>query len=125
MIDDGTAYRLGRDQFRWIGGDEYGGIWIREQAEKLGLRAMVRSSTDQLHNLAVQGPNSHEILKRMIWTASHQPLIEELGGFRFTVGRLGGPLGAPVVVSRTGYTGELGFKIFCHPNDGTAVYNAV
>jgi len=125
MIDDGTAYRLGRDQFRWIGGDEYGGVWIREQAEKLGLRAMVRSSTDQLHNLAVQGPNSREIMKRMIWTAAHQPTIEELGWFRFTVGRLGGPSGAPVVVSRTGYTGELGFEIFCHPNDGTAVYDAV
>jgi len=125
MIDDGTVYRLGRDQFRWIGGDEYGGVWLREQAEKLGLRAMVRSSTDQLHNLAVQGPNSREIMKRMIWTASHQPTIEELGWFRFTVGRLGGPSGAPVVVSRTGYTGELGFEIFCHPNDGTAVYDAV
>lgn len=125
MIDDGTAFRLGRDQFRWIGGDDYGGVWIREQAEKLGLQAMVRSSTDQLHNLAVQGPNSREIIKRMIWTAPHQPTIEELGWFRFTVGRLGGPSGAPVVVSRTGYTGELGFEIFCHPKDGSAVYDAV
>ncbi len=125
MIDDGTAFRLGRDNFRWIGGDDYGGVWIREQAEKLGLKAMVRSSTDQLHNLAVQGPNSREIMKRMIWTAPHQPTIEELGWFRFTVGRLGGPSGAPVVVSRTGYTGELGFEIFCHPKDGSAVYDAV
>ena len=125
MIDDGTAFRLGQDNFRWIGGDDYGGVWIREQAEKLGLRAMVRSSTDQLHNLAVQGPNSREIIRRMIWTAPHQPTIEELGWFRFTIGRLGGPTGAPVVVSRTGYTGELGFEIFCHPKDGNAVYDAV
>ena len=125
MIDDGTVFRLGRDQFRWIGGDDYGGVWIREQAEKLGLQAMVRSSTDQLHNLAVQGPNSREIIKRMIWTAPHQPTIEELGWFRFTIGRIGGPTGAPVVVSRTGYTGELGFEIFCHPKDGSAVYDAV
>ncbi len=125
MIDDGTLFRLGRDQFRWIGGDDYGGVWIREQAEKLGLKVMVRSSTDQLHNLAVQGPNSREIMKRMIWTAPHQPTIEELGWFRFTVGRIGGPSGAPVVVSRTGYTGELGFEVFCHPKDGTAVYDAV
>ncbi len=125
MIDDGTVFRLGRDQFRWIGGDDYGGIWIREQAEKLGLRAMVRSSTDQLHNLAVQGPNSRAILQRMVWTAPHQPTIDELGWFRFTVGRLGGPDGAPVVVSRTGYTGELGYEIFCHPKDGSALYDAV
>lgn len=125
MIDDGTVFRLGRDNFRWIGGDDFGGIWIREQAEKLGLKVMVRSSTDQLHNLAVQGPNSREIIKRMVWTAPHQPTIEELGWFRFAVGRLGGPSGAPVVVSRTGYTGELGFEVFCHPKDGAAVYDAV
>jgi len=125
MIDDGTVFRLGRDQFRWIGGEDFGGIWIRDQAAKLGLRAMVRSSTDQLHNLAVQGPNSREIMSRMLWTAPHQPGIAELGWFRFTVGRLGGPSGAPVVVSRTGYTGELGFEIFCHPKDGNTVYDAV
>ncbi|MBT9244052.1 aminomethyltransferase family protein [Gemmobacter fulvus] len=125
MIDDGTLFRLGKDQFRWIGGDDYGGVWLREQAEKLGLQVMVRASTDQLHNLAVQGPNSREIMRRMIWTAPHQPTIEELGWFRFTVGRLGGPDGAPVVVSRTGYTGELGFEVFCHPKDGAAVYDAV
>jgi aminomethyltransferase len=125
MIDDGTAFRLGQNNFRWIGGDDYGAIWIREQAEKLGLQAMVRSSTDQLHNLAVQGPNSREIIRRAIWTAPHQPTIDELGWFRFTIGRLGGPNGAPVVVSRTGYTGELGFEIFCHPKDGNAVYDAV
>ena len=125
MIDDGTLFRLGRDNFRWIGGDDFGGDWIRAQAEKLGLRAMVRSSTDQLHNLAVQGPNSRAILRAMIWTAPLQPTIDELGWFRLTIGRLGGPDGAPVVVSRTGYTGELGFEIFCHPKDGTAVYDAV
>jgi thiamine-phosphate pyrophosphorylase len=37
MIDDGTVFRLGRDNFRWIGGTEYGGEWMRELAEKLGL----------------------------------------------------------------------------------------
>jgi aminomethyltransferase len=125
MIDDGTVFRLGQDNFRWIGGDDFGGTWIRDWAEKLGMRAMVRSSTDQLHNLAVQGPNSREIMKRMIWTAPHQPRVDELGWFRFTVARLGGPEGAPLVVSRTGYTGELGFEIFCHPKDGSAVYDAV
>ncbi len=125
MIDDGTLFRLGKDQFRWIGGDDYSGIWLREQAEKLGLKVMVRASTDQLHNLAVQGPNSREIMRRTFWTPPHQPTIEELGWFRFTVGRLGGPQGVPVVVSRTGYTGELGYEIFVHPKDGPAVYDAV
>ena len=125
MIDDGTLFRLGRDNFRWIGGEDFGGVWLRELAGKLGLKVMVRSSTDQLHNLAVQGPNSREIVSRVLWTPPAQPSAAELGWFRFAIGRIGGPAGAPVVVSRTGYTGELGYEIFCHPKDATAVWDAV
>ena len=125
MLDDGTALRLGPDNFRWIGGDDYGGIWLREQAEKLGLRALVKSSTDQLHNVAVQGPASRDILKKIIWTPAAQPTLAELEWFRFTVGRLSDLNGVPVMVSRTGYTGELGFEIFCHPTDAPAVWDAV
>ena len=40
MIDDGTLFRLGDNNFRWIGGDDYGGIWLRELAEKLGLKVL-------------------------------------------------------------------------------------
>ena len=125
MVDDGTALRLGPDNFRWIGGDDYGGVWLREQAEKLGLKAWVKSSTDQLHNIAVQGPKSREILKQVIWSAPAQPSLEELGWFRFLIGRVGDFDGIPVVVSRTGYTGELGYEIWCHPKDAVAVWNAV
>lgn len=125
MLDDGTVYRLGRDQFRWIGGEEYGGEWLREQAEKLGLQVMIRSSTDQIHNVAVQGPNSRDILKRIIWTPPHETPVADLPWFRFTVGRIGGPEGIPVVVSRTGYTGELGFEVFCNVKDGSAVWDAI
>ena len=125
MIDDGTALRLGPDNFRWIGGDDYSGLWLREQAQKLGLKVLVKSSTDQLHNVAVQGPNSRDILKQIIWTPPAQPTVEELGWFRFTIGRLSDMHGLPVMVSRTGYTGELGFEIFCHPDDACAVWDAV
>ncbi len=125
MIDDGTVFRLGQNNFRWIGGDDVSGIWLREQAEKMGYKAWVRSSTDQMHNLAVQGPKSREIIKEIIWTAPTQPSIGELEWFRFAVGRIGYFEGPPVVVSRTGYTGELGYEIFCHPKDALAVFDAV
>ena len=125
MIDDGTLFRLGDNNFRWIGGDDYSGIWLREQAEKLGLKAWVRSSTDQLHNVAVQGPKSRDILREVIWTPPAQPALEELGWFRFTIGRVGGFDGPPVVVSRTGYTGELGYEVFCHPKDALTVFDAI
>ncbi len=125
MIDDGTLFRLGDNNFRWIGGVDYGGVWLREQADKLGLKAWVRSSTDQLHNVAVQGPNSRDILREVIWTPPAQPALEELGWFRFTIGRIGGFEGAAVVVSRTGYTGELGYEVFCHPKDALTVFDAI
>ena len=125
MIDDGTLFRLGPDNFRWIGGDDYGGIWLREQAEKLGLKVWVKRATDQIHNVAVQGPKSREILKQFVWTPPAQPSLEELGWFRFAVGRVGDFHGRPIVVSRTGYTGELGYEIFCHPDDAPLLWDKV
>ena len=125
MLDDGTAFRMGAEAFRWVCGDEYCGVWLREQAKKLGLRVWVKSSTDQLHNLSIQGPKSREILKRAVWTRPDQPSLEELGWFRFTIGRLGDFNGPSIVVSRTGYTGELGYEVWCHPKDGVAVWDAI
>jgi aminomethyltransferase len=122
MIDDGTLFRLGQDNFRWVCGDEYCGVWLRSLAERHALKVWVKSSTDQLHNLAVQGPLSRGILKDLVATPPSQPSLEELKWFRFTIGRVGT---VPVVVSRTGYTGELGYEIWCHPNDGPALWDAV
>ncbi len=125
MIDDGTLFRLGQDNFRWIGGADQGGIWLREQANKLGLKVWVKSATEQIHNIAVQGPRSREILKKIVWTPPVQPRLEELGWFRFTVGRIKEFAGIPIMVSRTGYTGELGYEIWCHPDDASALWDEV
>lgn len=125
MIDDGTVFRLGEHNFRWIGGTDASGMFLRERAEALGLDAWVRSSTGQMCNVAVQGRLSREVLSQVFWTPPLQPTIDELGWFRFAIARVGGFDGAPVVVSRTGYTGELGFEVFCHPKDAVAVFDAL
>ncbi len=125
MIDDGTVFRLGQDNFRWVGGSDDSGIWLREQAQKLGLQAWVRNSTDQLHNLQVQGPKSRDILREVIWTRPDQASVDELGWFRFSIARIGDDQGIPLVVSRTGYTGELGFEVFCHPKHAAEVWDAI
>jgi len=122
MIDDGTVFRLGPQNFRLVCGDAYCGVWLRQLAAERGLAAWCRSSTDQLHNLAVQGPRSRDILAAIVRTAAHQPTLAELGWFRFTIGRIAG---AAVVVSRTGYSGELGYEIWCHPDSAPAVWDAV
>jgi aminomethyltransferase len=125
MIDDATVFRLGQDNFRFVGGDEYDGVWLREQAVARGLKVWIKPSTDQLHNLAVQGPASRDILRGLVWTPPTQTPFEDLKWFRFTVGRLRTFDGIPIVVSRTGYTGELGYEIWCHPDDGPAVWDGV
>ena len=125
MIDDGTVFRLGDNNFRWIGGSDQSGLWLREQAERRGLDAWVKTSTDQLANIAVQGPKSREILERILWTAPTRQTVGELGWFRFTVARLGDFHGMALVVSRTGYTGELGYELFCHPRDARTLFDAV
>jgi aminomethyltransferase len=125
MIDDATVFRLGPDNFRFVGGDEYDGVWLKEQAAKRDLRVWIKPSTDQLHNLAVQGPASRDILRDLVWTPPAQPTVDELKWFRFTIGRIGAYDGTPIVVSRTGYTGELGYEVWCHPADGPAVWDAI
>ncbi len=125
MIDDGTLFRLSETGYRWIGGTDFGGEWLRARAQEWGLRALVRSSTDQLHNLAVQGPLSRALLSEVVWTAPANPRVEEINWFRLTVGRIGDHNGVPVVVSRTGYTGELGYEVWCHPRHAAEVWDAV
>ncbi|WP_445184858.1 DUF1989 domain-containing protein [Pseudonocardia sp. Cha107L01] len=126
MIDDCTVFRLGDTNFRFVGGDEYDGVWLREQAARLGLdRVWVKNSTDQLHNIAVQGPASRELLSSIIWTPGTQTAFTDLTWFRFAIGRIGDHNGIPLLISRTGYSGELGYELWVHPSDAPALWDAV
>ena len=125
MIDDGTIFRLGENNFRWIGGNDTSGIWLGEKARENNFDVWVRNSTDQLCNIAIQGVLSRDILKKLIWTGPTQPNMDELQWFKFAIARIGDYNGIPLVVSRTGYTGELGFEIFCHPKNAEEVFNVI
>ncbi|WP_424946293.1 DUF1989 domain-containing protein [Candidatus Spongiihabitans sp.] len=125
MIDDGTVFKLGKNNFRWIGGNDASGLWIRQQAQEKSLSAWVKDATSQLHNLQIQGPESLSVLKKVIWTRPDQATIEELKWFRFSIARIGDESGLPILASRSGYTGEQGYEIFCHPRDAAAVWDAI
>ncbi len=125
MLDDALAFRLGTDRFRLVAGEEFTGKWLRDQAAARGLKTWVKSATDQLCNIAVQGPSSRDILKGVVWTPPSRPALDELQWFHFTIGRIADHNGVPIVVSRTGYTGELGYEIFCHPKQALSVWDAI
>lgn len=125
MIDDATVMRLGEDRFRFVGGNPADGAWLREHAAAIPDKVLVKDASDELHNLAVQGPRSRDLLAGLVWTAGGQPEVAALGWFRCVVGRLHGPKGTPIIVSRTGYTGELGYEVFCHPSDAPHLWDAL
>ncbi len=73
MIDDGTLFRMGENNFRWIGGDDASVLWIKEQAAKSGINVLLKTASDQIHNVAVQGPKSRDILRRHPLDAARPP----------------------------------------------------
>ena len=113
MIDDATVYRLGQDNFRFVGGDEYDGIWLNELAERLELKvgqAVDRPAPQRRR----AGPGEPRALEEDRLDAPTQTSLEDLKWFRFTSG-IGTYDGIPIVVSRTGYTGELGYEVCAIP----------
>ena len=125
MFDDGTLFKLSDHGFRWICGDEYAGEWLKEQAKKKNYKVLIKNSTDQISNISLQGPNSRKILEKFIFTSPAQPSISELQWFRFSICRIEDLNGIPLIVSRTGYTGELGYEIWCSPSDAPKVWDKV
>ena len=116
IVDDGILFHYG-DSFRYVGNCDTDADWLRRIAAQHQLTVEIQPSSHLLHNLAVQGPYSRELLRSLL-----DFNLDELGYFYFRSGRVAD---IPVVVSRTGYTGELGYELFVHPDDGTALWDRV
>jgi len=115
VIDDGTVSRLEEDVYRWTAA-EPNLRWIHMNSH--GLQVTVEDISDRLGALALQGPTSRAILESCVEGAD----IARLKYFRVTPARL---RGVPVEISRTGYTGDLGYEIWVPWEKGEAVYDAL
>ena len=101
VIDDGTITRLGENAYRWTAADP-SLRWFEQNA--LALDVKIEDISEQVAALALQGPTSGKLL-RAVTDAD----IANLKYFRVTRGQIAG---VPVDISRTGYTGDLGYEIW-------------
>jgi aminomethyltransferase len=101
VIDDGTIARLDEQLFR-LTSAEPNLRWLQMNAA--GLQVTIEDVSDQIAALSLQGPTSRAILKQLGASA-----IDSLKFFRLTHAELAG---IPVVITRTGYTGDLGFELW-------------
>ena len=114
IIDDGTITRLDENLYRWTAADP-NLRWFRQNA--IGFDVEVEDVTEQVAALALQGPTSGKLLKSVA-----EADIENLKYFRKTSGKIGG---APVDISRTGYTGDLGYEIWIGWQDAVKVWDTL
>ncbi|WP_367648760.1 DUF1989 domain-containing protein [Ruegeria arenilitoris] len=125
VIDDGTLFRLAPELFRWCCGSEESGRTLQALASELDLQVRVHAVRNAMPNLAIQGPKSRDLLRKITFTQPHVPSLDDLKWFGVTIARLNDREGAPFMLSRSGYTGELGYEIFCAKSDAVAIWDAV
>ncbi len=124
IIDDGIVFRLGEAAYRYVGNCDTDGLWLQEVVQKKNFTVDIEPSSHCWHNLALQGPYSRDMLRSLVeidaqWNVSD---LNELKFFRFVAGTVGG---IPVLLSRTGYTGELGYELFVHPDQGAELWDVL
>jgi aminomethyltransferase len=108
VLDDGTVARLGADRFRMTAA-EPNLRWLQDNAH--GLEVAIEDVSESMVALSLQGPAARAILGGI-----------ELKYFRLAETQIAG---IPVTVSRTGYTGDLGYEIWARSGDALPLWDAL
>jgi aminomethyltransferase len=114
LIDDGTVFRFGADEFRLCTAERQLD-WLLDSA--IGFDVRVEEVTGQIAALALQGPTSCAVLKAMGLTG-----IETLKPFQIRHYRV---QNQPLMVSRTGFTGDLGYELWIAPEGALALWDGL
>lgn len=114
MIDDGTISRLDDTTFRMTSADP-NFRWLTMNA--MGLQVTITEVTDSVAALSFQGPNTRMVLNRCC-----ESPVDGLKYFRVMQNRLNG---LPVTISRTGYTGDLGYEIWMEVKDALPIWDVL
>ncbi len=115
MVDDGTIFRLAEDRFMLTCGSPCL-AWLRKSSfgfDDISIAEM----TENIAALSVQGPTSCAILRAMGLTGIEE--LKPFGIMRFPFGS------ASLMVSRTGFTGDLGYELWIDPSEALALWDAL
>jgi len=113
VLEDGVVFRHSDTEFLMTAAEPNLG-YFQDLVGRLDVT--IEDATEAYGMLAVQGPRSREILGQLA------PEVNDLGFFELTQAKIGA---APVTISRTGYTGDLGFEVFVSPDDALPVLDEV
>lgn len=105
VIDDEITYRTGEHEFMMVvnAGTQAGDFeWLRSHLEP---STSLTNTSDATGKIDLQGPQAPGVLARVV--------DAQFGGLKYYHSVLGTYRGAPVRISRTGYTGEIGFELYC------------
>jgi len=114
VIDDGTVSRLEENTYRWTAADP-SLRWFTQNAT--GMNVEIEDISESVSAVALQGPTSGRLLTSLI-----EDGIANLKYFRVTKGTIAG---VPVEISRTGYTGDLGYEIWIASEQAIKVWDAL
>ncbi len=114
VIDDGTVTRLSEDTYRWTAADP-SLRWFHQNA--LGMDVTIEDISEKVAAVALQGPTSGRLLR-----AVADADVENLKYFRMTSGTIDG---VKVDISRTGYTGDLGYEVWAPWGSAVKVWDAL
>lgn len=105
IVDDLLVYNLGDNVYMLVvNGANIDKDWAWVNENKAGFDVELTNESDETHLLAVQGPDSLKTLQKLTETD-----MSDIEFYHFKIGKLAG---LDMIISRTGYTGELGFEIY-------------
>ena len=112
LIDDGTVFRLGESEYR-LCAQERQLDWLLDSA--IGYEVEIADVTEAIAGLALQGPTSCAVLKKLGLAGVERLKPFDIGTFALE--------GTELTLSRTGFTGDLGYEVWMDPRDAEGVWD--
>jgi aminomethyltransferase len=117
FVDDCTVYRFDDKLMIVVNASNVARAWEHIVKQKGGANVRLKDISPQVGLLALQGPTAQALLQPLTDTR-----LDDIGYYHFDVGKVAG---AQCFISRTGYTGEDGFELYCRDRDTVALWKAL